>query len=55
MNYNVFASILLIAGLIMDCMALLMGGFMWFNFVICVASAILLVMNLALCFKRKNK
>ena len=55
MNYNVFAIVLLIAGLLMNCMALLINGFMWFNFAICIVSAILLVVNLMLCFKRKNK
>ena len=55
MNYNVFAIALLIAGLLMNCMALLIDGFMWFNFAICIVSAILLVVNLMLCFKRKNK
>lgn len=55
MNYNVLAIALLIVGLLMNCMALLINGFMWFNFAICVISAILLVVNLALCFKRKNK
>lgn len=55
MNYNVLAIVLLIAGLLMNCMALLINGFMWFNFAICVISAILLVVNLVLCFKRKNK
>lgn len=55
MNYNVFTIVLLIAGLLMNCMALLIDGFMWFNFAICIVSAILLVVNLILCFKRKNK
>ena len=55
MNYNVFAVVLLIAGLLMNCMVLLIDGFMWFNFAICVINAILLVVNLILCFKRKNK
>lgn len=55
MNYNILAIVLLIAGLLMNCMALLIDGFMWFNFAICVISAILLVANLTLCFKRKNK
>ena len=49
------AIVLLIAGLLMSCMALLINGFMWFNFAICVISTILLVVNLILCFKRKNK
>lgn len=53
MNYNVFAIILLIAVLLMNCMVLLIDGFMWINFAICVISAILLIVNLVLCFKGK--
>ena len=55
MNYNILAIVLLIAGLLMNCMALLIDGFMWFNFAICIVSAILLVVNLILCFKREDK
>lgn len=55
MNYNILAIVLLITGLLVNCMVLLIDGFMWFNFVICIASAVLLVVNLILCFKRKNK
>lgn len=55
MNYHILAIALLIASLLMNCMALLIDGFMWFNFAICVISAILLIVNLALCFKRENK
>lgn len=55
MNYNVLAIVLLIAGLLMNCIVLLIDGFMWFNFAICIVSAILLVVNLILCFKREDK
>lgn len=53
MNWMVLASVLLIAALIMNVLALAIYGFMWFNFLICVIDAILLIANLAFFFKKK--
>lgn len=55
MNCMIFASVLLIVALIMNILALAVYGFLWFNFIVCIADAILLVVNLILCFKRKNR
>ena len=53
MNWTVLAIVFLIAALIMNVFALAIYGFIWFNFVICVIDAILLIVNLAFFFKKK--
>mgnify|MGYP006886760709 CR=1 FL=1 len=53
MNWIVLASVLLIAALIMNALALVIYGFMWFNFVICVVDAVLLIANFAFFFRKK--
>lgn len=53
MNWMVLASVLLIAALVMNVLALAMYGFMWFNFVICLVDAVLLAANIAFFFRKK--
>lgn len=54
MNWMVFASVLLIVALIMNVLALAVYGFLWFNFVVCITDAILLIANFAFFFFRKK-
>lgn len=54
MNWMVLASVLLIAALIMNALALAIYGFMWFNFLICVVDALLLIANFAFFFFKKK-
>ena len=53
MNWMVFASVLLIAALIMNVLALTVYGFLWFNFIVCIADAILLIANFSFFFRKK--
>lgn len=53
MNWMVLASVLLVAALIMNVLALAVYGFLWFNFIICVVDAILLIANLLFFFRKK--
>ena len=53
MNWMVLANVLLIATLIMNVLALAVYGFLWFNFIICVVDAILLIANLSFFFRKK--
>lgn len=53
MNRMVLANVLLIAALIMNVLALAVYGFLWFNFIVCVVDAILLIANLSFSFRKK--
>lgn len=53
MDWMVLANVLLIAALIMNVLALVVCGFLWFNFIVCVADAILLIANLLFFFRKK--
>lgn len=50
----VFASVLLIATLIMNILAFAVYGFLWFNFIVCIADAILLIANFVFFFFRRK-
>ena len=54
MNWMVFASVLLIAALALNVLALAVYGFLWFNFIVCIADAILLIANFVFFFFRKK-
>ena len=54
MNWMIFASVLLIAALVMNILALAVYGFLWFNFIVCIADAILLIANFVFFFFRKK-
>ena len=54
MNWMIFASVLLIVALIMNVLALAVYGFLWFNFNVCIADAILLIANFVFFFLRKK-
>lgn len=54
MNWIVFASVLLIVALIMNMLTLAVYGFLWFNFIVCIADAILLIANFVFFFFRKK-
>ena len=54
MNWMIFASVLLIVALAMNVLALAAYGFLWFNFIVCIADAILLIANFAFFFFRKK-
>lgn len=54
MNWMVFASVLLIAALIMNVLVLAVYGFLWFNFIVCIADVILLIANFVFFFFRKK-
>lgn len=54
MNWMVLASVLLIATLVMNVLAFAVYGFLWFNFIICIADAILLIANFVFFFFRKK-
>lgn len=54
MNWMVFTSVLLIAALAMNVLALAVYGFLWFNFIVCIADTILLIANFVFFFFRKR-
>ena len=54
MNWIVFSSVFLIVALIMNVLALAVYGFLWFNFIVCIADAILLIANFVFFFFRKK-
>lgn len=54
MNWMVLVNVLLIAALIMNGLALAIYGFLWFNFIICIVDAILLIANFVFFFFRKK-
>lgn len=54
MNWMVFASVLLIVALIMDVLTLAVYGSLWFDFIVCIADAILLIANFVFFFFRKK-
>lgn len=53
MDWMVLASVLLVATLIIDVLTLAVYGFLWFNFIVCVVDAILLIANLSFFFRKK--
>ena len=50
----VFASVLLIAALIMNVLVFAVYGFLWLNFIVCIADAILLIANFVFFLFRKK-
>ena len=54
MNWMVLVNVLLIAAPAMNVLALVVYGFLWFNFIVCIADAILLIANFVFFFFRKK-